>query len=59
MLMGRSFSSWSAIKNIFGKPRLILPNGKYIRAEQTINDNEWHHVAFVISGKTLEMLQFM
>lgn len=41
------------LKIFYGKPRLILPNGKYIRAEQTINDYEWHHVAFVISGKTL------
>ncbi|MGB2116067.1 MAG: LamG-like jellyroll fold domain-containing protein [Flavobacteriaceae bacterium] len=41
------------LKMYFGKPRFILPNGKYVRAEQTINDNQWHHVAFVVSGKTL------
>ena len=28
------------LKIFYGKPRFILPNGRYIRAEQTINDNE-------------------
>lgn len=52
--------SWGArssvgahMKIYLGKPRLYLPNGKYLRAEKLINDGEWHHVAFVISGKTL------
>ena len=51
--MGDRSQVGAQLKIFYGKPRLILPNGKYIRAEQTINDYEWHHVAFVISGKTL------